>query len=171
MKRSHSCSHDLDRTDLRILQQLQQYGRISNKELAESVHLSASACHERTQRLLESGWIIGFQCQVDIERLCEPVMCIATISLNDHAPERFRFLEQCIQNMPEAISAYTVSGSCDLIVHFACRQMSRYMNLTNDLIQTVPEIGHINTHVVLKQSKPFSGYPLEELLPGLLKSR
>ena len=157
-------ANDLDRTDLRILQQLQQHGRITNKELAETVHLSASACHERTQRLLSTGWIRGFHGQIDIERLCEPVVCIATIAMNNHAPEKFRFLEQCIQSMPEAIAAYTVSGDGDFIVHFACPQMSRYMALTNDLIQTVPDIGHINTHVVLKQSKAFSGYPLEQLL-------
>ncbi|HJR32214.1 MAG TPA: winged helix-turn-helix transcriptional regulator, partial [Pseudomonas sp.] len=47
---------NLDSTDLRILHQLQQDGRISNQELAEKVALSPSACLRRL-RLLESEGI------------------------------------------------------------------------------------------------------------------
>lgn len=153
----------LDRIDLRILQQLQQDGRISNKDLAEQVNLSASACHQRTQRLIDGGWISGFIGRVNVDKLCEPVECIATITMGSHAPDTFRYLEQCIDQMPEVIEAYTVSGGCDFIVHFACAQMSRYMALTNSLIRSVPDISTISTHVVLKRSKGFSGYPLEQL--------
>ena len=47
----------MDDTDRRILRVLQRKGRISNAELAESVHLSASACHRRVQRLEADGYI------------------------------------------------------------------------------------------------------------------
>lgn len=47
----------LDDTDRRILRVLQRKGRISNAELAESVNLSASACHRRVQRLEADGYI------------------------------------------------------------------------------------------------------------------
>ena len=157
-------ANSLDRLDLKMLQALQANGRMTNKELADQVNLSASACHQRLQRLLDDGWILGFTGQINIQRLCEPVQCIATISLNNHAPDTFRFLENRIDAVPEALEAYTVSGSCDFIVHFACSQMSRYMSLTNALIQDCPEISNIHTHVVLKQTKSFKGYPLDELL-------
>ena len=42
--------------------------------------------------------------------------------------------------------------------------MSRYVELTDSLIEECSEIVNINTHVVLKQSKVFQGYPLDELL-------
>ena len=41
----------LDRTDLTLLAELQRAGRQTNAELAERVHLSASACLRRVQRL------------------------------------------------------------------------------------------------------------------------
>ena len=41
----------LDRTDGQILAALQRDGRISNRELAEQVHLSESACLRRVR-----GW-------------------------------------------------------------------------------------------------------------------
>ena len=45
----------LDATDRRILTVLQRRGRMSNTELSDTVHLSASACHRRVQRLEETG--------------------------------------------------------------------------------------------------------------------
>jgi len=155
---------ELDRLDLRILQALQKNGRMTNKELAEKVNLSTSACHQRLQKLIDDGWLKDFLGVVDVDRLCAPVHCIATISMKDHAPEAFKALEQCINSMPEALEAYTVSGSCDFIARFACSQMGQYMNLTNDLIQACPQVGNISTHVILKQSKSFSGYPIQEIM-------
>jgi Lrp/AsnC family leucine-responsive transcriptional regulator len=154
----------LDRLDLRMLRILQSDGRITNKALAAAVNLTASACHQRLQRLMDQGWIEGFMGRVNIERLCEPVQCIATICMASHAPDTFRQLEQHIDDLAEATAAYTVSGGCDFIVHFACARMSRYMELTDELIRLCPDIGNISTHVVLKQSKAFTGYPIAQLL-------
>ncbi|WP_439135273.1 Lrp/AsnC family transcriptional regulator [Pseudomaricurvus sp.] len=154
----------LDRLDLKILQTLQGQGRMTNKELADHVNLSPSACHQRLQRLIDAQWLEGFMGRVNIERLCAPVQCIATISLATHAPDAFRFLEKRVQAIPEALEAFTVSGGCDFIVRFACTHMTRYMALTNHLIQDCPEISNIVTHVIMKHSKTFSGYPINELL-------
>ena len=41
----------IDATDSRILSVLQRRGRISNAELADEIHLSASACYRLAQRL------------------------------------------------------------------------------------------------------------------------
>jgi len=155
---------ELDRLDLRILQTLQSNGRMTNKELADKVNLSTSACHQRLQRLMDDGWISNFLGIIDVERLCAPVQCIATIALKDHAPEAFKSLEKSVEEMPEALEAYTVSGGCDFIVRFACSHMSRYMLLTNELIQQCPQITNISTHVILRQSKAFRGYPIQEIL-------
>ncbi len=155
---------NLDRLDLRILETLQDDGRMTNKELAEHVNLSPSACHQRLQRLISEGWILGFTGRINIERLCAPVQCIATVSLSSHSPDAFGMLERRVAVLPEALEAYTVSGSCDFIIRFSCAHMTRYMMITNSLIQDCPEIANISTHVIMKQSKVFAGYPVKELL-------
>ncbi len=43
--------HDMDSYDLRLLDLLQKDGRLSNQELAESVHLSPSQCSRRRMAL------------------------------------------------------------------------------------------------------------------------
>ncbi len=48
---------ELDRTDIRILAELQRDGRLSNQELADRVSLSPSPCLRRVRRLEEKGFI------------------------------------------------------------------------------------------------------------------
>lgn len=155
----------LDRLDIRILEALQADGRITNKDLAERVNLSPSACHQRAQNLIEAGWITGFLGMLEIDRLCEPVRCITTISLGSHATENFSQLEHYINRLPECTQAYTVSGNCDMIAHFACTGMSRYMALTNEITDHCPQVKQLNTYVVLQQCKAFTGYDLKTLMP------
>ena len=67
---------DLDRTDLLVLAELQRHGRLTNAELAERVHLSASACLRRVQRLEREGVIAGYRAEVDPERLGLDLQCL-----------------------------------------------------------------------------------------------
>ena len=55
---------ELDRTDLMLLAELQRAGRQTNAELAERVHLSASACLRRVQRLEREGVIAGYRAEL-----------------------------------------------------------------------------------------------------------
>jgi Lrp/AsnC family leucine-responsive transcriptional regulator len=52
---------ELDRIDLRILDCLQEDGRISNLKLAEKVSLSPTAVLARVQRLTKDGYILGYE--------------------------------------------------------------------------------------------------------------
>ena len=71
------------------------------------------------------------------------------------------------QHAPEVLEAYTVSGASDFIIRFACASMTRYIELTDELIRECPSISNISTHVVMRQSKRFNGFPLRALNPGV----
>ena len=51
----------LDRTDIKILDILQNDGRISNIKLAEEVNLSPTAVLARVQKLSKDGFILGYE--------------------------------------------------------------------------------------------------------------
>ena len=55
----------LDKTDLRILSELQLNGRLTNVELAERVALSPSPCLRRLKQLEESGVIRQYVALLD----------------------------------------------------------------------------------------------------------
>ena len=60
---------DLDRIDLKILNVLQQDGRISNLKLAEAVALSPTAVLARVQRLTRDGFILGYEARLNPDKL------------------------------------------------------------------------------------------------------
>ena len=59
----------LDRTDFKILEILQNDGRISNIKLAEMVNLSATAALARVQKLTKDGFILGYEAKLNAELL------------------------------------------------------------------------------------------------------
>ena len=58
----------LDQIDRRILRELQANGRLTNTELSERVHLSATATNERVKRLTRDGFIIGYTALLSPEK-------------------------------------------------------------------------------------------------------
>ena len=58
----------IDETDLRILKRLQLDARVSNVRLAEDVHLSPSACLDRTRSLEADGVIARYVTEFDLRR-------------------------------------------------------------------------------------------------------
>ncbi|MEL4017242.1 Lrp/AsnC family transcriptional regulator, partial [Dryocola clanedunensis] len=54
-----------DRTDPRLLAEIQQHGRATNAELAARVNLSPSACLRRVQRLESEGVIAGYGARLE----------------------------------------------------------------------------------------------------------
>ncbi|WP_236551425.1 Lrp/AsnC family transcriptional regulator [Billgrantia tianxiuensis] len=59
----------LDRIDRRILNQLQENGRLSIVELASRVNLTKTPCAQRVRRLEQAGIIRGYRADLDPEQL------------------------------------------------------------------------------------------------------
>lgn len=68
-----------DETDRRILDALQDNGRIGYAELARTVNMSASAATERVRRLEEAGVIEGYTAVVSHERLGLPILAFVRL--------------------------------------------------------------------------------------------
>ena len=97
----------LDRFDRRILEVLQQEGRISNQELAERIGLSPSPCLRRVRALEEHGLITQYRAVVDARPLGYQLMALLHISMDQHTPERFDNFERHIRNIPNVVECLT----------------------------------------------------------------
>ena len=86
----------LDRTDRTILAELQRDGRLTNRELAEKVHLSESACLRRVRSLEEAGVIEiaqrDFSFLKDSDATIELPLGDARLKLEREAPQGFDVL-------------------------------------------------------------------------------
>lgn len=71
----------MDEVDRVILSQLEIDGRLSFKDLAAKVNLSANAVAERVRRLQERGIIRRFTAELNFERIGLPVHALVEIKL------------------------------------------------------------------------------------------
>lgn len=109
---------DLDRA---ILDHLMKDARATYAEIGHEVSLSASAAKRRVDRLRSDGVIKGFTTVIDpavvgwaTEAYVE-VYCSGKV-----APDQLR---RQFQSIPEVISACTVSGAADAIVHLVAEEV------------------------------------------------
>lgn len=154
----------LDKIDRNIISILQRDARISNQTLAAQVYLSPSACLNRVRKMEQQGLIGPYLSVLNLSALCRSVTVIATISLKDQSTDAFRLFQQQAEQIPEVVECFTVSGAFDLFMRIVAADMSRYNQINDRLLDLLPGMVNISSHVVLTQAKPFRGYPLDELL-------
>src|SRR6202041_601377 len=85
----------VDAFDLKILSALQDDGRLTNQQLADSVGLSASQCSRRRMRLEQDRVISGYHADLASEALGFGVIAFIHITLATHSPDnakKFRAL-------------------------------------------------------------------------------
>lgn len=154
----------LDRISRKILSILQQEARITNQELADRVGLSPSSCLNRVRKLEQEGLIGPYLSHLNLPALCRSVTVIATVRLKDQSTDAFRAFQEATQQHPEVVECYTVSGSFDIFLRIVAPDMTRYNEINDQLLDVLPGMVNISSHVVLTTVKPFRGYPLEALL-------
>jgi hypothetical protein len=113
MKRGVGGTIRLDRLDLKILATLQTAGRISNLELADKVGLSATPCLQRVRRMETAGYISGYAARLEIDRICSNIVVFTEITLRGHRREDFLKFERGIQEIPQLLNCFLVTGGYD----------------------------------------------------------
>lgn len=154
----------LDKISRKILSTLQQEARITNQELADRVGLSPSSCLNRVRKLEEAGLIGPYLSVLNLPKICRSVEVVVTVSLKDQSTEAFRIFQQAAQSHPEVVECYTVSGTFDFFLRIVAPDMARYNAINDQLLDVLPGMVNISSHVVLTTVKPFRGYPLDALL-------
>lgn len=76
----------LDDVDCQILEALQREGRIRNKDMADRIGLSQSACLDRTRRLERIGVIIGYKAMLNHAALGAPLEVWGEVTLSENSP-------------------------------------------------------------------------------------
>ena len=160
MKRQAARSLRLDRIDIKILQTLQANSRITNKQLAEKVALSPSACLARVKQLEGAGIITGYHAQIDAERVRPTLQMIAEIAVKQHRPEDLDAFDKALRKFPQVIEAARVSGPYDYVVRLIVADLREWRALADSILKLELGVEKMTTHVVVNEVKRFEGYPL-----------
>lgn len=153
----------LDKIDIKILSELQKNGRISNVELAEVVHLSASPCLMRVKKLQEEGFIVGYSAQVDVAKLGQTLTVFTEITLKNHRPIDFSRFLSTVEKIDSVIECHLVSGGYDYMVKFITPGISEYQTIMERLLELDIGIDKYFSFVVLKSPIVKTHLPLDAI--------
>jgi DNA-binding Lrp family transcriptional regulator len=136
----------LDETDRAILAELADDARATYAEIGERVNLSAPAVKRRVDRLLDDGVIRGFTTVVDRSALgWNTEAYVQVFRHGTIAPERLR---AAWIDIPEVISAATVTGTADAMLHVLARDM-RHLEEALERIRSAADVERSESIVVL----------------------
>ncbi len=156
-----SSPHKLDSIDFKILEILQQEGRISNAELARRINLSQPATHARLKRLEQSGIIQAYTAILNREMLGFEMLCFVHVTLEKHQPDWVNNFHERVSQMPEVVECYHVTGEYDYLLKVVMRQRRDLEGFLVDKLSRIAGVGRVHTSVVLREVKETNALPLQ----------
>ncbi len=140
----------LDRIDFEILRYLQRDARMSNKDLAAAIGISASTCLERVRRLRHDRILRGFHADVNPEALGIGVQAMISIRLRQHAQISFDALIDELSRIKEVVNVYLLAGANDFLIHVAVKDVAHLRSVVVDTFTSRYEVAHIETSLIFE---------------------
>jgi Lrp/AsnC family leucine-responsive transcriptional regulator len=151
---------DLDRIDRRILQQLQDDGRISNLKLAEAVALSPTAVLARVQRLTRDGYIEGYEAKLNPKLLGAAMLVFVEVLLDRTTPNVFDEFRAAVQVHPEILECHMVAGGFDYLIKTRVADMDAFRAFAGKVLWQLPGVRETRTYAVMEEVKDSSKLPI-----------
>ncbi|MDG2090758.1 MAG: Lrp/AsnC family transcriptional regulator [Gammaproteobacteria bacterium] len=155
---------ELDRTDKRILAELQKNGRISNLELADAIGLSPSPCLRRVKQLEDSGIIEGYTALLNASNLGLKLTALIQINMDKHTPDRFEHFESSIQSYTEVQECLLIAGqSADYLLKVTVQDMEVYQDFLLNKITKIPGVTDVHSSFVLRHVINSTRLPIDSV--------
>jgi len=158
-----TCMEPLDDFDLRILMEVQRDGAVTHARLAERVHLSASQCSRRVQRLESLGVIDHYTAVLSREHLKLGVMAYVMVTLRSHSAENLESFRSLIVSLPEVLDCAKITGDADYLLKVVTTDLVRYNDMLTEKLMRAAEVSMVRSSIVLQELKSTSQMPLPAL--------
>jgi Lrp/AsnC family transcriptional regulator len=155
----NSKSVRLDAFDLKILDRLQRDASLSIEELAECVGISPSPCWRRIRRLESSGFIGRRVALLDRKKLNVGVTVFIAIRTSQHNSEWLNTFKNAVQNIPEIVDFYRMSGTIDYLLKAYLPDIESYDALYQKLISRV-QLSDVTSMFAMEEIKSTTEIPL-----------
>jgi Lrp/AsnC family leucine-responsive transcriptional regulator len=152
---------ELDALDWRLLDCLQEHGRISNLELAAAVHLSAAQCHRRHKRLEESGLIRRYETRLDPAGVGVGVVAFVQVSMERGHIREVKKFRDAVQKQAQVQECYAITGDADYMLKVAASDLKSLSDFLLGTIAVLPGVHSVRSSVCLDEIKCTAALPLK----------
>ena len=140
----------IDSIDRAILNIVQRKGRISNANLADSVNLSASACHRRVQRLEKEGFIKEYVALLSPRKVGVPTTVFVEITLSAQADEVLENFEKAVSLIPDVLECHLMAGTADYILKVVAENTDDFARIHRRHLTRLPGVAQMQSSFALK---------------------
>lgn len=153
---STEITEKLDRTDLKILQILQENSKITNLDLSKKIGLSPAPTLERVKKLEQSGIIESYHAQVNPQTIGLNVKTFVLVSLAWQKENALNNFLEKVNGVEEITECYIITGEADFLMKIVTKDIPSYEKLLFKTLSQIEEIERLKTLMTLstvKQSK------------------
>ena len=147
----------LDKTDIKILQYLQNDGRETASKIAEKLNLTVPTITERIKKLQESSVIKGFQAIIDSKSVSLDVSAVITVISS--SSNNYQVVIDKAVKCPEVIQCFSTTGMGSLLLWISTKNSQSLEELLRK-IQSWPDVTRTETQVILSSYKDLLKLPL-----------
>ena len=153
----------LDSKDIQLLTLLQHDSQLSAVELSDQLGMSASQIGRRRQKLEAEGYINGYPCRLDAEKLGLNVQAFIQVETEAQTNQTHAAIKQLTRSRPEVVAAWTLTGEADYIFRVYCQNLAGLNHLIQNVLLVHPSIGRVHSQIVMDQVKDETALPLDGL--------
>ena len=132
----------MDNIDKKILELLQDNGRITVKEITQTISLTAPAVSERIKRMEKEGIIEGYTAIVNPKKIGRTVHAIINVSIQ---PQDRENLLDLVEKEPLVVECYHVTGDYSYLIKVDAHEIDDL----EKLIIKFQKLGRTSTHIIL----------------------
>jgi Lrp/AsnC family transcriptional regulator len=149
----------MDKTDLKILNLLQEDASMTVAKISEQVHLSPTPCWRRIQKLEETGVIQRRVVLLDPNAVGFGLSVFVEIQSENHSAEWLADFSEALAEMPEVMEVHRMAGDVDYLLRVAVRNMEEYDAFYRRLVEKV-SLKNVTSRFSMERLKATTAYPL-----------
>jgi DNA-binding Lrp family transcriptional regulator len=158
----------MDALDRKILDILQEEGRLTLTELARRVQLSVSPCHRRLRALERDGAIQGYRAVVDPAALGLTFEALVFVTMRQEDRETLLGFEEAVARIPNVLQAQRLFGDPDYLLRIVTADLAAYQQLEDDVLAALPGVQRLNSTLIMKRvvnDRPLPTRGVLDILP------
>jgi Lrp/AsnC family leucine-responsive transcriptional regulator len=152
--------YSIDSIDKKILDVLQENGRITNLHLSNLIGLSPAPTLERVRKLEKAKILKSYHAEVDATKLGYDLSVSIQVTLARQIENAMQKFSSQIQQIDEVVECVQVTGDYDYLLRVIVKDVRGLDVLINEKISHIEVIGQLKSNVILSTIKSSKKVPL-----------
>ena len=88
-------------------------------------------------------------------------MVFIRVSIDSHSEKEAKKFEEQVSALDNVVACYSIGGDADFLIQVVSQDLDTYAEFSMSVIRRLPGIKEMQSMFVLKELKPFLGFPVQ----------